>query len=96
MIEFVTTAIRFFIVSLFTGDNIIMSTQIDHKTYESYYMDHNLDPYGLNTDPEKTNRLDAAYRPWRTKDVPLSTPDLKEVVSDQFADHNIGSVFLVL
>ena len=69
-----------------------MLTQIDHKTYESYYMDHTLDPYGLNTDPEKTNRLDAAYPPWRTKDVPLTAPALKEVVSDQFADHNVGGV----
>ena len=46
----------------------------------------------MNDDPEKMNRLAAAYHPWRTKDFPLATPAWKEVVSDQFADHNVGGV----
>jgi len=69
-----------------------MLTKIEHKTYESLYQDHTLDPMGLNDDSEKLNRLTAAFHGWRTKDAPLSDADWKEMVSDDFADHNIGGV----
>ena len=69
-----------------------MLTPHEHTNYDSLYQDHTLDPMGLNDDPEKLNRLTAAYHGWRTKDVPLLHADWKEMVSDGFADHNIGSV----
>ena len=56
------------------------------------YQDHGLDPMGLNDDPGKIARLTAAIHHWRTKDDALSKPELQEVVLDQFADHNIGSL----
>ena len=69
-----------------------MLTELEHKTYNSLYQDHALDPMGLNDDPEKMNRLAVAYHGWRTKDVPLTPNAWKEMVSDGFADHNIGGV----
>ena len=47
---------------------------------------------GLNNDPGKMDRLAAAYHGWRSKDAPLSRTDWREMVSDNFADHNIGGV----
>ena len=69
-----------------------MLTQHKYKTYYSLYQDHTLDPMGLNDDPEKMERLTAAYHGWSSKDAPLTCTDWKEMVLDGFADHNIGGV----
>ena len=69
-----------------------MLNQHEHTNYDSLYQDHTLDPMDLNDAPGKTDRLAAAYHGWRSKDVPLSLPDWREMVSDAFADHNIGGV----
>ena len=69
-----------------------MLTQIEHKSNKSLYKDHSLDPRGMNDDPAKIERLTTYIHPWRTKDGALTKAALQTIVSDQFADHNIGGL----
>lgn len=65
---------------------------IEHKNYVSLYKDISLDPMGMNDDPAKVERLAKYLHPWRTKDGAFSKDELKQIVSDQFADHNIWGI----
>lgn len=46
----------------------------------------------MNKDTEKVKEMTQYYCPWRTTDVPPLAKALKLIVSDYFADHNIGAI----
>ena len=52
----------------------------------------NSDPLGQNNDVSKVAKMARYSHPWRSNDGPETVDDLKQIVSDGFADHNIGGI----
>ena len=69
-----------------------MLTKIKHKNYVSLYKDISLDLMEMNDDPAKMERLAKYLHPWQTKDGAILEDELKQIVLDQFADHNLGGI----
>ena len=44
----------------------------------------------MNDNKAKEEKLAKYLHPWRTKDGAILEAELKQIVSNQFADHNIG------
>ena len=89
--DFVVVAVRIFFHTLFFGDTM-SGTKIEHKTYLSLYKDSSSDPRRKNDDVAKVEKLAKYLHPWRTKDGAILEGELKQIVSDHFADHNIGGI----
>ena len=67
---------------------------IKHKTYTSLYSDMNSDPMGMNDDASKAEKIAQYSTHWRTDDGPPTIVELKQTVTDHFADHNPGGIVM--
>ena len=56
------------------------------------YKDMNSDPLGRNNDSAKVLKIARYSHPWRTTDAAPAAEALKQIVSDNFADHNVGGI----
>ena len=67
-------------------------TEIEHTNYLSLYKDGSSDFMERNDDAAKVEKLAKYLHPWRTKDGPPGERQLKQIVCDHFADHNVGRI----
>lgn len=50
------------------------------------------DPFGMNNDAAKMEKMTKYIHPWRSIDAPPLQDELKLIVSDNFVDYNIGVI----